>query len=103
MNRLQVLVAVSILIQLLTSCADPPQVIQGAAVSYDDTSKVLLVRDERPPQSVSEFSLGTAEIGASPVEGDLLRISYRVREGKNQAIRVMNRTRQAELSGGGGH
>ena len=44
-------------------------------------------------------SVADTELGAAPEAGDLVRIAYRVRDGRHVAHRLMNITRQAELSG----
>lgn len=101
MRRL-LFMAVGMLITLAClACKDPPIVFQGKTISYEETTKLLTAQDERSAETISEFVLEGAEVGKDPVAGDLVRISYRVRDGKNMAIRVMNLTRQSEVSGAG--
>ncbi len=79
---------------LLSACAGAPDVVQGTVVSYDPAEKSLVVRDELPPNPNVVLSLAGAEVGAAPVPGDTVRVAYRDREGRRQATRVMNVTRQ---------
>jgi len=92
-----------ILIGLAAACVEPAQVVQGTVVSYQVDSKILVVKDERPPNEDLTLSLEKAEIGAEPSAGDVVRVAYRDRQGKLTALRVMNLTRQKEVSGSGAH
>ncbi len=85
---------VLVLALLLSACAGAPDVVQGTVVSYDPAEKSLVVRDELPPNPNVVLSLAGAEVGAAPVPGDTVRVAYRDREGRRQATRVMNVTRQ---------
>ena len=80
-------------------CGDRPVVIQGTVASLDEPAHTLVLRDERKPDQELVLSFGEAEINSPPRVGDLLRVAYHTREGRNLATRVMNITRQAELSG----
>ncbi len=87
----------------LTGCADPPKVLQGKVVSYDAAAALMVVEDELPGNARVELGTAGAEFGAEPAAGDLVRVAYRERDGKAQAHRVMNLTRQAELGGSPSH
>lgn len=84
---------------LAAACVDPPQVVQGTVVKFEPASQTLVVKDEQQPEQELVFSLQGTEIGAEPAEQDEVRIAYREKEGKLTAIRLMNLTRQKELSG----
>lgn len=93
------IIALAFAVALMLSCGDPPLVLQGEVVSYDESAKTLSVKDERASGEVAVLSLANAEIGAAPASGDLVRVAYREREGAKMASRVMNITRQTELQG----
>jgi hypothetical protein len=87
-------------------CGQAPLVAQGTVMSYDPGSKIMVIKDEAPPQVELTFSLenlGKSDIGAEPAVGDLVRVAYREQEGKLLATRLMDLTRQAELKKGGAH
>ena len=84
------------------ACGPAPIVVQGAVVRYDAASKVLLLRDERPPQATMEISIAGAEVGADPIPGDTVRVAYRAVGERFVATRVMNLTRQEEIGKKGG-
>jgi len=85
----------------LIACNDPPKVIQGTVTAIDPAGKTVSMSDELAPEAVVTFAMEKAKIGATPEVGDLLRIAYRVTDGRNMAHRVMNITRQTELKGVG--
>ncbi len=91
-----VLVVVSAFLPL--ACSQAPDVVQGTVVSYDPTTKLLVLRDEAKPQ-VLQLSLAGAEVGAEPTTGDMVRIAYHERDGGRVATRVMNVSRQEEIGG----
>jgi hypothetical protein len=96
---------VVVALAVCAGCGGRPLVLQGVVVSYDAATNVVTVKDETPPNSEVAFSLASADIGATPAPGDQVRLSYRDAGGDKRAIRMMNLTRQAELSksGGGAH
>lgn len=102
-RNLQQLIYVLLFVLSLGACADPPKVIQGKVQNYDESAQTLKLSDELKLETNLLFHLEKAEIGAVPKVGDVLRIAYKVKGERNEATRVMNLTRQAELSGGGGH
>lgn len=83
------------------ACFEGPRVTQGTVVQVDTAARVLVVRDERPPHDEVAFSFAGAEVGADPSEGDVVRLAWKERDGRNVASRVMNLTRQEEVRGGG--
>jgi len=89
-----------VLSALVGGCVDPPAVVQGRVVSYDAAGKELVLEDEKVPGSAIAFSVEGAEMGAEPQAGDIVRIAYQASTTGRIAGRVMNLTRQAELSGG---
>ena len=76
-----------------------PTVVQGTVVSYAPASGMVVVKDERPPGAELAFSLEGSDIGAEPRPGDEVRLAYRRQDNGLRALRVMNLTRQSELSG----
>lgn len=79
------------------ACIEGPAVTQGTVIQVDKAAKVLVVRDERPPNEEMTFSFAGAEVGADPSEGDLVRLAWKERGGQKVATRIMNLTRQEEL------
>jgi len=96
-------IGLGILIGLAAACVQPSQVVQGTVSNYQADAKTLVVKDEKPPHAELTLSLESAEIGAEPSAGDVVRVAYRDQQGKLTALRVMNLTRQKELTGSGGH
>jgi len=86
----------------LVSCVESPKVVQGKVQSYQADSKILVVADEKAPGTELTISLASAEVGAEPAPGDLVRVSFREPAGQAVAIRVMNLTKQKD-SGQSGH
>ncbi len=97
MRRL--LCVIPVVAVLAAGCGAPPDVMQGRVVTYAPADNVVVVRDERAPNPDVAFSLEGSDIGAVPAPGDEVRLAYRRRGATFRAIRVMNLTRQAELSG----
>ncbi|MBI5533791.1 MAG: hypothetical protein HY898_13810 [Deltaproteobacteria bacterium] len=98
------LLPVALVLSCACGCGDPPRVIQGNVVSYEPSTKVVVVADEEPPHAQMTMHVEGADIGADPLVKDLVRISYRDRGGKLTALRVMNLTRQADFKkSSGGH
>jgi hypothetical protein len=81
----------------VVACGPAPSVVQGTVVRYDAAEKLLVLRDERPPQATLEISIAGAEVGADPIPGDTVRVAYRVAGDRPVATRVMNLTRQEEI------
>jgi hypothetical protein len=86
---------------LLGGCMEPPKVAQGTVVSFDPAKHIMVVRDDRPPRAELRFSVESAEIGARPAVGDIVRLAYHEAAGgsPSRATRVTNISRQAELRG----
>jgi hypothetical protein len=82
----------------LSACVPTAPVIQGKVVSIEQGGGVIRVQDElRLEAEPLTLDIRTAEIGAAPREGDVVRIVYRAAAASNQALRVMNLSRhQAE-------
>ena len=82
---------------LALACAPPAQVIQGPVVSVDRGGGTIAVQDERNPAAPPlTFDISTAEVGAEPRDGDVVRLAYRPTIGGNVALLVMNLTQQKE-------
>jgi hypothetical protein len=70
-------------------------VLQGKVVAVNDGGRMIAVLDEtRPEAPPVTLDISGAEIGATPTEGDQVRVVYRQRGETNVALRVMNITRQ---------
>lgn len=87
---------------LVPACGSAPRVVQGTVVRFDAIERIVVVRDELPPQATLEISIASAEVGADPSPGDTVRVAYRVAGSRPVATRVMNLTRQDELARKGG-
>ena len=86
----------------LSACAPAPEVVQGTVISYEASTGMLLVADETAPGIPLAFSARDAEMGAELQAGDRVRLAY-YRQGETLlATRIMNITRQSELSQSGG-
>jgi hypothetical protein len=83
---------------LVVACGPAPTVVQGTVVRYDAAERLLVLRDERPPQATMEISIAGAEVGADPIPGDPVRVAYRLAGDRSVATRVMNLTRQEEIA-----
>ena len=93
MRHLARMLAVGLL-GLTLGCSDPARVMQGKVVSYDSTKKVVVLEDEVAPHLQRTLDLASAEVGAQPATGHLLRVAYHDRGGQLVAGRVMNLTVQ---------
>lgn len=82
---------------LMGACAPPPEVVQGAVISYEPESGVLVIEDETSPGTTMEFSTLGAEMGAELHAGDLVRLAYYGRGETLEATRIMNISRQSEV------
>ena len=79
---------------IASACVAVAPVVQGQVVAVEQGGGTVRVQDEqaldRPPLV---FDITTAEIGAAPRVGDVVRIVYRAGRTSNQALRVMNLSR----------
>jgi hypothetical protein len=94
------LVPIAIIALFVTSCGTPPEIVQGTVVSYDETGKVVVIQDQDKAGSTLQLLFEGAEIGATPLPGDTIRVAYRTQNGKLRATRIMNISRQKELKTG---
>ena len=97
MNRVACVVTL-VAAMLAPACVAVEPVIQGKVVAIEQGGGVLRVQDElAPDRDPLALDVTTAEIGAAPRVGDVVRIVYRAGRSSNQALRVMNLNRhQAE-------
>jgi hypothetical protein len=105
MSHRHLLLLMGLMLQALglSGCAEPPHVVQGKVIAYEEKDKQLVVADEKASETQLELSLAGAEMSAPPAVGHLVRIAYHVRDGKSLATRVMNLSHQAEKKPAGGH
>ncbi|MFH0959131.1 MAG: hypothetical protein V1897_10555 [Pseudomonadota bacterium] len=89
----------------LVTPAIAAEVAQGKTVTNDTKTKLITIEEYglkftpenkygNPTGKTSVFDLSDALIGAEAVPGDIVRIAYKVVDGKNKAIRIMNVTKQ---------
>jgi hypothetical protein len=89
---------------LLTPLANAAEVAQGKTLTNDLNSKLITIEEfdmnfsqskyGNPTGKTLVFDLSEALIGKQAVPGDIVRIAYQVKDGKNKAIRIMNLTKQ---------
>lgn len=96
MNKLSIAV-VALALAVAAGCHHP-QVVQGTVLSLSEDETTLTLQDELAPNEPFEVSIKNAEVGAPPAPGDVVRIAFYVRDEGRVATRVMNLTRQAELT-----
>ncbi len=90
MNRVASVLALTAML-LASACVEVAPVVQGKVVAIEQGGGVLRVQDDQAPDRAPvALDITTAEIGAAPRPGDLVRIVYRAGSASNQALRVMN-------------
>jgi hypothetical protein len=106
MRQLKTLILTAALLVLLAaSAALAANVAQGSCVSFDPNTNVLIINefdlnftDEhrygQPTGTMIEFDTAKAKIGMMPEPGDILRLSFTSKDGKNTALKVMNVSKQ---------
>jgi hypothetical protein len=95
------LICAAVAVSLALAGCNPPQVVQGTVVTFDETTQVLVLRDEVPPNDELEYSIADAKVNATPATGDVVRIAYYEQGDKRQATRVMKISRPGEKSPSG--
>lgn len=81
------------------------EVAQGKTITNDPNTKLITIEEYdinftpqnkygKPTGKTLVFDLSDALIGKEAVPGDIVRVAYRVIDGKNKAIRIMNVTKQ---------
>jgi len=89
----------SSILALALGCVDPPLVVQGPVLAYDEHTNTITICDDLPPNPELILSLEGAEVGKAPSLGDVVRVAYRDKGGVLKALRLQNLTRQEELQG----
>jgi hypothetical protein len=90
MNRVLSVITLAAVL-LGSACVAVAPVVQGKVVAIERGGGLLRVQDEQSPDRAPLLlDITTAEIGAAPRSGDLVRIVYRAGPSSNQALRVMN-------------
>jgi hypothetical protein len=90
---------------LLASPVIAAEVAEGKTVTNDLNTKLITIEEYdtkftpqnkygNPTGKTLVFDLSDALIGKQAVPGDIVRVAYKVVDGKNKAIRIMNVTKQ---------
>jgi hypothetical protein len=90
---------------LLVTPAIAAEVAQGKTITNDTKTKLITIEEYdinftpqnkygNPTGKTMVFDLSEALIGKEAVPGDIVRIAYKVVDGKNKVIRIMNVTKQ---------
>jgi hypothetical protein len=90
---------------LLVTPAIAAEVAQGKTITNDTKTKLITIEEYdinftpqnkygNPTGKTMVLDLSEALIGKEAVPGDIVRIAYKVVDGKNKVIRIMNVTRQ---------
>jgi hypothetical protein len=97
------LICAAVAVSLALAGCNPPQVVQGTVVAFDEATQVLVLRDEAPPNDELEYSVADAKVNATPAAGDVVRIAYYEQGDKRLATRVMKISQAADKAAGSGH
>ncbi len=90
---------------ILGSCTKDADVAQGKTVVYDKNAQTITIEEYNtvftaqnkygtPTGKTLVFNLSGALIGKTPEPGNIVRIAYRTTGKQDQAIRLMNVTKQ---------
>jgi len=90
---------------LLVTPAIAAEVAQGKTITNDTKTKLITIEEYdinftpqnkygNPTGKTMVLDLSEALIGKEAVPGDIVRIAYKVVDGKNKVIRIMNVTKQ---------
>ena len=79
----------------LCGCYSDVKVVQGTVVAVGRQGREVAVRDERVPNLVAAYALDHPTTTKS---GDVVRIAYRSTTAGNHALRLMNLTRQQQMT-----
>ncbi|AFM23233.1 hypothetical protein [Desulfomonile tiedjei] len=104
-TRIFCCIAVFLLVVALAPSTMAASVSHGKTVNYDEGKKQITIeeydtkytKENKYGNSTgkqSTFDLSNALVGITPKPGDVVRIAYEEKDGKKQAIRMMNMTRQ---------
>ncbi|MFH1914624.1 MAG: hypothetical protein ABIK45_10155 [Pseudomonadota bacterium] len=104
-NIKTILLTAALLVLLASASAWAASVAQGACVSYDENTKILVIdeydlnfskefRFGQPTGVLTEFDTSTAKIGMRIDVGDVIRLSYNPVGDKNVALKIMNVSKQ---------
>ncbi len=105
MKKVMIYIAALALLVGPAGIATAADVAQGKTVSYDKDKKVLTIDEYNtnftPPHKYGEptgkqlvFNTANSLIGITPAAGDIVRIAYKPEGNANNAIRVMNVSKQ---------
>jgi hypothetical protein len=95
---------------MLGSCAKEADVAQGKTLVYDKNAQTITIEEYNtnftaenkygtPTGKKLVFNLSGALIGATPDPGNIVRIAYKTSGKQDQAIRLMNVTKQDIMKG----
>lgn len=101
---------IAVAVVLIAPAAMAGEVVQGKCVAIDEANHTYTVEiydttksEEYPYGKTTDKTIvidySDAIIGKTPVQGDIVRIAYKVEGAVNNAIRVMNVTKQAAMGG----
>ncbi len=85
---------------MAVSCSTPPEVAQGTVISCDEVNKTVAIQEMEMPDQTLEFSFAEADVGVIPSPGDTIRVAYHRQDGGLRATRIMNISRQKDLTTG---
>jgi len=99
---------VLLLFMLNTGFLQAAEVVQGQCVDYDGHNEQLRIivlkstdtnknRYEGPRNDVRVFNTAQAMMSKEPEVGDILRISFYIRDSEKVALKIMNITKQNSL------
>jgi hypothetical protein len=104
-TRIFCCLAVFLLVVALAPSSMAASVSHGKTINFDEAQKQIVIEEYdikftkenkfgNPTGKQSTFDLTNALVGFTPVPGDIVRIAYEEKNGKKQAIRLMNITKQ---------
>lgn len=100
-ERILFCLAVCVLALCLAGAVQAAEVSQGKCITYDKEHKLITIEEYdlnfskefpygHPTGVTSIFNVGSAEIGALPEPGDILRLAFNAQGQEKMATKVMN-------------
>ena len=105
MKKTMIFLMVLLGVTVMASGIWAAEVSQGKCLQYDEEKKLITIQEYdlnfsqdqpygQPTDAKSVYNAARAGIGASPKQGDILRIAYEVKGTERVAVKVMNVTKQ---------